>query len=236
LSVDKKASTEPVEEFKRVAGHRAADFVCDGMVVGLGSGSTARHATLRIADRLRKGELQDIVAIPTSKETARLAGREGIPLSTLEEHPHIDLTIDGADEVDPKLNLIKGLGGFLLREKIVAFATSQRIIVVDESKLVEVLGSKSPLPVEVVRFGWRNTQAALTWTGAQAVLRQVGGDPYLTDEGNYIIDCAYERIDSPRDLELALNSIPGVVENGLFLGVADVVVVASPSGLTILER
>ena len=232
----RRQDRESVEESKRAAGYRAASFVRDGMVVGLGSGSTARYATLRVADRLRRNELRDVVAIPTSEETARLAGQGGIPLATLAEHAQIDVTIDGADEVDPQLDLIKGLGGCLLREKIVASATAQEIIVVDDSKLVQTLGSRNPVPVEVIRFGWRNTQAALANTGAQAVLRRIRGETYLTDEGNYIIDCTYEGIESPRELMPRLNAIPGVVENGLFLGMADLVVVGSPSGVTILER
>jgi len=236
LRPERKRSGESVEEFKRAAGYRAADLVRDGMVVGLGSGSTARYAILRVADRLRRNELRDVVAIPTSEETAQLARRGGIPLSTLDDYAHLDLTIDGADEVDPQLNVIKGLGGCLLREKIVAFATAKEIIVVDHSKLVQTLGTRSPLPVEVIRFGWRHTQVALAKTGAQAVLRETGGEPYVTDEGNYIIDCAYEGIESPRALTAALNAIPGVVENGLFLGVVDMVVVGSPSGVSILER
>ena len=225
-----------MEELKRAAGFRASDFVRDGMVVGLGSGSTARHAILRVAEKLRSGVLRGVIAIPTSEGTARLAHREGIPLGTLEEHSHIDLTIDGADEVDPNLDLIKGLGGCLLREKIVALATAREIIVVDESKLVQTLGTKSPVPVEVIRFGWRTTQAALAKTGARPVLRKVERSPYLTDEGNYIVDCTYQGIESPGELALCLNAIPGVVENGLFLGVADLVVVASPSGITVMER
>jgi len=236
LRPERKRSGESVEEFKRAASYRAADLVRDGMVVGLGSGSTARYAILRVADRLRRNELRDVVAIPTSEETARLARRGGIPLSTLDDYAHLDLTIDGADEVDPQLNVIKGLGGCLLREKIVAFATAKEIIVVDHSKLVQTLGTRGPLPVEVIRFGWRHTRTALAKTGAQAVLRETGGEPYVTDEGNYIIDCTYEGIESPRALTAALNAIPGVVENGLFLGVVDMVVVGSPSGVTILER
>ena len=236
LAIARDRSGASIEALKRAAGHRAADFVRDGMVVGLGSGSTARHAILRVADRLRRSELRDVVAIPTSEETARLARHEGIPLATLARHAQIDVTIDGADEVDPHFNLIKGLGGCLLREKIVAFATAKEIIVVDESKLVQTLGTRSPVPVEVIRFGWRNTRAALAETGAQPVLRQVGEAPYVTDEGNYIVDCTYEGIESPGELMLRLNAIPGVVENGLFLGVADLVVVASPSGVAVLER
>ncbi|MFO7917632.1 MAG: ribose-5-phosphate isomerase RpiA [Anaerolineae bacterium] len=225
-----------IEELKRAAGHRAADFVMPGMVVGLGSGTTARYATLRIGQRLHEGTLRDIVGIPTSRQTCRLAREEGIPLTTLEEEVHIDVTIDGADEVDPHLDLIKGLGGFLLREKIVASVTEKEIIVVDDSKLVPTLGSKAPVPVEIVRFGWRCTRTAVERTGAETELRLREERPYMTDEGNYIIDCHYDEISSPKELASTLNNIPGVVENGLFLGLAHVMVVASPSGIEIIER
>ncbi len=225
-----------VEELKRQAGDRAADYIRDGMVIGLGSGSTARYATLCIGQKLRSGELHDIVGVPTSEETATLARAEGIPLTTLEQHGHLDITIDGADEVDPDFNVIKGLGGFLLREKIVAYATRQEIIVVDESKLVELLGTKSPVPVEVIRFGWRNTQTALERTGARPVLRQANGKPYLTDEGNYILDCHYPGIAEPCTLSTQIKAIPGVVETGLFLGMVHCVVVAAADGIRIMER
>lgn len=225
-----------IEELKRVAGYRAAEFVTPGMVVGLGSGTTARHATLRIAQKLRAGTLHDIVGIPTSEQTRRLAREEGIPLITLEREPHIDVTIDGADEVDPHLDLIKGLGGFLLREKIVASVTEKEIIVVDDSKLVPMLGSKAPVPVEILRFGWRCTRTAVERTGADTKLRMREERPYMTDEGNYIIDCRYDEISFPGELASALNGIPGVVENGLFLGLAHMVVIASPSGIEIRER
>ena len=225
-----------VENLKRATGYRAADFVRSGMVIGLGSGSTARYATLRIAERLREGSLSDIVAIPTSEETSRLAAQEGIPLTTLLEHMSIDVTIDGADEVTPGLDIIKGLGGFLLREKIVAFASHKQVIVVDDSKLVERLGTKSPVPVEVIRFGWKQTDAALTRTGASTRLRMIDGVPFITDEGNYIIDCTYGAIPSPADLASTLNAIPGVVENGLFLGMVHIVVLASQTGVRIMEK
>lgn len=224
------------EELKRLAGERAVEYICHGMVIGLGSGSTARYATLRIAEKLRQGTLRDIIAIPTSQETAALAESEGIPLTTLEEHGEIDITIDGADEVDPQLNVIKGLGGFLLREKIVAYATRQEIIVVDDSKLVDCLGTKSPVPVEVLQFGWRNTQRALERTGANPVLRTRHGVPYITDEGNYILDCHYGRITDPYALAQHIKAIPGVVEHGLFLDMVHRVVVASPGGVQIIER
>ncbi len=226
-----------MDNLKQAAGYRAAEFVTSGMVLGLGSGSTAHYATVRIAQRLQEGSLRNIVGIPTSEQTAQLARELGIPLGTLEEYPQVDITIDGADEVDPQFNVIKGLGGYLLREKIVAYATHTEIIVVDDSKLVERLGTKAPVPVEVIRFGWRNTQTALAHTGAHTTLRMTNSAPYITDEGNYIIDCRYEHgIDSPIALTSALNAIPGVVEHGLFLGMVKMVVVASVGGVRILER
>jgi ribose 5-phosphate isomerase A len=224
-----------MDRFKQEAGHYAADRVSNGMVVGLGSGSTARHATLRIAARLRAGDLRDVVGVPTSVETAELARAEGIPLTTLEEHGIVDLTIDGADEVDPGLNVIKGLGGYLLREKIVAYATRHEIIVVDESKLVGRLGEKSPVPVEVVRFGWENTRRALEATGGRPVLRVRDGEPFLTDEGNWILDCHYAPIPDAAALTRAIKAIPGVVEHGIFLGMVQQVVVAGSAGIRVLE-
>lgn len=225
------------EELKRAAARRALEFISSGMVVGLGSGSTARYATLGLGEKLREGSLRDIVAIPTSEETAELARQEGIPLTTLEEHHRIAVTIDGADEVDPSLNVIKGGGGCLLREKIVAYATEREIIVVDESKMSARLGLKSSVPVEVIRFGWRGTEAALARTGARTTLRRIGDVPYVTDEGHYIIDCSYEGgIEAPAELAVSLNMIPGVVEHGLFLGLVKMVIVASPGRVEILER
>lgn len=224
-----------VEEFKRAAGYYAADLVSDGQVIGLGSGTTARYATLRIAERLRKGTLRGIIGVPTSAKTAELAQREGIPLTSLEEQEELALTIDGADEVDPQLNIIKGLGGFLLREKIVAQCTCREIIVVDDSKLVDRLGTRGPVPVEVIRFGWRQTEAALARTGAVTRQRVTDGVPFVTDEGNYIIDCRYESIPHPDELEIALSAIPGVVEHGLFLGLVHTVIVGSRAGVRIME-
>ena len=225
-----------IDALKRAAGYRAAEYVRSDTAIGLGSGSTARYATLRIAERLREGSLRGIVAVPTSEEPAALARQEGIPLTDLAERPCLDVTIDGADEVDPDLQLIKGLGGALLREKIVAHATRREIIVVDEGKLVERLGTRSPVPVEVIRFGWQNTMRALEQTGARCALRLTRGAPFGTDEGNLIVDCTYPGIDDPVALEREINNIPGVVENGLFLGIAYAVVVASPGGVRNLER
>ena len=206
------------------------------MTVGLGSGSTARYATLRLAERLRNGDVRGIVGVPTSEETGRLAEREGIPLANLEEWLHIDLTIDGADEVDPSLNVIKGRGGFLLREKIVAFATHSEVIVVDDSKLVDVLGTRSPIPVEVVPFGWRHTKGALDDTGALVKRRVSSGTPFVTDEGHYVLDCRYPAIDCPPELAATIEAIPGVVEHGLFLGMVHAVVVASHKGVRVITR
>jgi ribose 5-phosphate isomerase A len=225
------------EELKRATGYRAAEYVQSGMVVGLGSGTTARYATLCLAEKLRSGGLHNIVGIPTSEATAELARQGGIPLTTLDEHPAIDLTIDGADEVDPRLNLIKGQGGAQLREKIVAFASRIEIIVVDSSKLVQKLGTLAPVPVEVIRFGWHSTQAALERTGGVVTLRLKAGVPFITDEGNYILDCRYNpAIVDPANLATAIKVIPGVVEHGLFLGMAQRVVVASPDGVQVLEK
>jgi len=182
------------DELKRQVGQRAADLVASGCVLGLGSGSTARYATLSIGERLRTGDLRDVVAIPTSEDTAALAREVGIPLTTLEEHGTIDMTIDGADEVDPGWNVIKGLGGCLLREKVVAYATRHEVIVVDESKLVPRLGFKCPVPVEVLQFGWKNTKRALEATGARPVLRLRDSQPFVTDEGNWIVTMRRSRM------------------------------------------
>ncbi len=224
-----------IDELKRQVGVYAAERVQDGMVVGLGSGSTARFATLHIGARLRAGTLRGIVGVPTSDGTERLALEQGIPLTDLNAHPYIDLTIDGADEVDPSRNVIKGLGGFLLREKIVAYNTRHEIIVVDHRKLSPRLGIVSPVPVEVVRFGWQRTHAALMRTGAEPTLRLREGLPYITDEGNYILDCHYAEPFPLESLAQQLHAIPGVVEHGLFLGLVSEVIVATPQGIAELD-
>lgn len=216
---------------KQMAAARAVEMVKSGMVLGLGTGSTARYAVEMIGERLRDGRLRDIVGVPTSKATEKIATEVGIPLTSLREHPVIDLTIDGADEVDPHLILIKGLGGALVREKIVARASRQVVIIVDESKLVRVLGSKAPLPVEVIPFGWGTYLSQLRSFDCEPVLRMNGTEPYISDGGNYIVDCRFERIEDPAKLECALNCIPGVVDNGLFVGLASLVIVASESGV-----
>ncbi|NLT74033.1 MAG: ribose-5-phosphate isomerase RpiA [Chloroflexi bacterium] len=225
-----------IEVFKRQAGDYAAAMVKSDSVIGLGSGSTARYATLRIGERLRSGVIQNVMGVPTSEDTARLGREAGIPLTTLEEHPALDLTIDGADEVDPQWDVTKGLGGCLLREKVVAYATRFEIIVVDESKLVAHLGQRSPIPVEVLQFGWQNTLRGLEKTGARPVLRRQGDTPFVTDEGNWILDCHYASIPDAGVLGRQIKEIPGVVEHGLFLGMVHQVIVAGANGVRVLER
>jgi ribose 5-phosphate isomerase A len=204
------------------------------MVVGLGTGRTANYATVAISKLVSEG--MDIIAIPTSDATADFARKLGITLSSLDEHGDIAVTIDGADEVDASLNLIKGRGGALVREKIVAASTRREIIVVDEQKMVSRLGHTQPVPVEILRFGSKCTMNHLSDLGADAVLRKSGTAPYVTDNGNYIADCKFDRIDDPRRLERDIDSIPGTVECGLFVGIAYAVVVGSEKGAKILKR
>jgi len=219
--------SDPAADAKRRAALQAVTRVQSGMVVGLGTGSTARFAVAEIGRRLEAGDLRDIVGVPTSIATREQATRLGIPLATLNEHPALDLTIDGADEVDPDGNLIKGHGDALLWEKIVASASKKLIIVVDPRKRVKRLGTTCALPVEVVRFGWKTHEAAMRELGAEPNLkRRAGGEPVSTDEGHYIIHCAFpEGITDPAAVDLALKRRPGVVETGLFLGFRPEVIV-----------
>jgi ribose 5-phosphate isomerase A len=221
---------------KRQAAERAVEFVEPGMVVGLGHGSTALLAVRRIAERLRRGVLRDIVAVPCSRFIESEAERLGIPLTRLADHPVVDLTIDGADEVDPDLNLIKGGGGALLREKIVAQASRREVIVVDESKLSPALGTRWAVPVEVAPFGWRPEMDYLASLGAWVELR-VGDDgaPFETDQGNNILDADFGPIENALALAARLDARAAIVAHGLFLGLATDVVVAGPGGLRHLE-
>jgi len=216
---------------KKMAAAEAVKMVERGMVLGLGTGSTSRYAIEMIAKRLRGGGLCDIVCVPTSSGSEKLARDLSIPLTTLREHPMLDLTIDGADEVDSDLNLIKGGGGALLHERIVAQASQKEVIIVDESKLVSELGTLFPLPVEVVPFGRGTYAKALEHHGCEPVLRMRGEHPYLTDEGNHILDCRFPGIPDPAELLCKLRAIPGVVDVGIFVGLTSLVIVASESGV-----
>jgi ribose 5-phosphate isomerase A len=220
---------------KRAAAEAAVELVQDGMVVGLGTGSTAAFAVEALARRHREG--LRFVGIPTSERTAAQAKAGNIPLTSFREHREIDLTIDGADEVERgTLNLVKGLGGALLHEKIVAAASRRLAIVVDGSKLVDRLGARTPVPVEVVAFGFEATQAALESIGATARLRQSAtGEPFITDSGNRILDCSFGPIADPAQLEEWIRRVVGVVECGLFIGRTNVVFVADASGVQRLE-
>lgn len=221
-------------EAKRIAAERAADYIQDGMVVGLGTGSTAYWAIQRIGQRVQEG--LRIRAIATSNASEHQAKELGIPLISFADVQEIDLTIDGADEVDPNFQLIKGGGGALLREKIVASSSRKFIVIVDDSKLVERLG-RFPLPIEIVRFGYEATIHKLRELGCEPVLREVEGQAYITDNGNYIVDAYFGAIADPKELESKLNMIPGVVENGLFVDMADRVIAGKrDGGILELER
>jgi len=223
------------ETLKRQAAERAVEYVRSGMVVGLGTGSTAVYAVRRIGALLAAGQLQRIVGIPTAEVTAREAERCGVPLGSLDDHPSVDVTIDGADEIDPALNLIKGLGGALLREKIVAAASRRLVIVADESKRVAQLATRAPVPVEVIRFARRPVAGYLASLGARVVERQRDGRPFITDEGNVILDCHFAGLSNPRQMAQLIRAQPGVVEHGLFLGMATEAVVAGAGGVVVLE-
>lgn len=209
-----------------------------GMVLGLGSGTTSTLMVQAIGRGLHEGRLRDILGVPSSSGIAAVAREAGISLTTLEEHPVLDLNLDGADEVDPSLNLIKGLGGALLWEKIVAMASRQVAILVDDSKLVPVLGSKAPLPVEVVPFGWKTHLAFVESLGARPVLRtEPDGRPFVTDEGNYILHCRFDGgIADPRAVEARLLARAGIVGTGLFLGIAHQVVIGRADGVEVRTR
>ena len=225
----------PIDRAKQAAAVRAVDYVQDGMKVGLGTGSTAFWMVKRLAERVRDEGLK-VVAVPTSARTAALAVEEGLTLTTLDEAGWLDLTIDGADEVDSDLNLIKGGGAALLHEKIVATASDRMIVIADAAKQVATLGA-FPLPVEVIPFGWQTTQKlieelleGMDVLGREVALRQVGGMKLLTDEKNHILDLHLKHIGNPRQLAMVLNQIPGVVENGLFVDICDVLILGHADG------
>jgi ribose 5-phosphate isomerase A len=222
------------DDEKRLAGKASLRYVQDGQVVGLGTGSTAKFAILALGEKVRQG--LKIRGIPTSVRSRDLATQLGIPLTTFEEVQTIDVTIDGADEFDPHLNLIKGGGGALLREKIVASATKKLVIVTDASKQVPVLG-KFPLPVEVIKFAQALVAREIAALGAKPELRKdEEGKPYLTDEGNHILDCRFGQIPDPAALALKLSQIPGIVEHGLFVGMASSVIMAKGTEVIEIKR
>ena len=230
--------TVGAEEGKRRAAVRAATFVQDGMIVGLGTGSTVRYLLDEISARIAAGDLRGIVGVPTSEDTARRARSLGIPVASLADHPEIDLTIDGADEVDPRLDVVKGLGGALMREKVVASVSRDLVIIVDESKIVDRLGTRAPLPVEVDPFASPVLIPFFRRIGAEPLLRcSSSGEPFRTDGGNFIFDCRFELgIDDPREMDLMLNRRPGVLENGLFIDMVGRVVVAGPDEVRVMSR
>lgn len=225
------------KQLKELAAFSAVDFVQSGMVIGLGHGSTANLAIRHLGNLIGEGELQDILAVPCSRDTGLKAMDAGIPLTTLEEHATIDLTIDGADEVDPQMNLIKGRGGALLRERIVAQFSAREIIIVDDSKVSPVIGTKSPVPVEVIPFGWTSQAVFLEKMGARVALRKKkDGEIFTTDEGNFIIDCRFGPIDRPHDTADLLSRRAGIVAHGIWLGIATDIIIAGPKGIKHLKR
>lgn len=225
-----------LDQLKKAAAYEAAQFVRHGMIVGLGTGSTAKHMIRALGEKVRAG--MNLRGVPTSQETASLAKQAGIPLLDTDNRWEIDVAIDGADQVDPQFNLIKGGGGALLKEKIVATSAKQFIVVVDHTKQVSILGGAFPLPIEVIPFGWGSTIREIeSLTKSRIVLRERNGAPFLTEAGHFIVDVHLDRIAQPGELETALNLIPGVVETGLFVGRTDVLIVGTPQGVrTVLAR
>jgi ribose 5-phosphate isomerase A len=229
-----------VEAQKRAAAARAVEFVRPGMRLGLGTGSTAKHFVDFLAERVRGG--LDVVAVPTSEATRAQAERLGIPLTTLDETPELDLTIDGADEIAPDLTLIKGGGGALLREKIVAAASGRMLVIADQSKWVAMLG-RFPLPIEIAPFGAAATRraveavtAAAGCPGAAPIRKTANGHAFVTDGGHWLLDAQLQRIPDPKTLAARLSAVPGVMEHGLFIGLAGTAIVAGPDGVRLIER
>jgi len=223
-------SNQNLESLKKAAALTAVEFVRDGMVVGLGTGSTAKHMIIALGGKVRAG--MKLRGVPTSHETAELARQQGIPLIDQDNAWVIDVAIDGADQVDPNFNLIKGGGGALLKEKIVAASAKLFIVMVDHTKRVPVLGGSFPLPIEVVPFGWGSTSREIeALTKSRVVLRERNGAPFKTESGNLIVDVHIDRIEQPRELEIALNHIPGIVETGLFVNRTGLLIVGTPQGV-----
>jgi ribose 5-phosphate isomerase A len=223
-------SNQDLDSLKKAAALTAIGFVRDRMTVGLGTGSTARHVVIALGEKVRAG--MRLKGVSTSRETAELARQQGITLIDQDSAWIIDVAIDGADQVDPGFNLIKGGGGALLKEKIIAASAKQFIVLVDHTKRVPVLGGTFPLPIEVVPFGWGSTAREIeALTKSRVVLRERNGAPFITESSNMIVDVQIDRIDQPRDLEIALNQIPGIVETGLFVDRTDILIVGTPQGV-----
>ncbi len=230
-------TTEKSELLKRKAAEKAVEFIQSGMTLGLGTGSTFKHVLDILAEKLNSKEIENIIGVPTSEKTLALAEKLSIPCGKLSDHPILDLTIDGADEVDSKLNLIKGGGGALLREKIIAQATKKYIIIVDESKLSDYLGEKWSVPIEVIKIALEVETNYLQSLGAEVILRKTeNGEPFITDEGNYILDTNFGVIKKPKKLDKKLNKRAGIVEHGLFINLADQVISASDKGIKSLAK
>lgn len=221
-------------EAKESAARKALELIRDGMVLGLGTGTTARFFVRALAEEVKKG--LGVVGIPSSRDTEELARSLKVPLATLDEHAEVDLTVDGADEVDPDFNLIKGLGGALVREKILAASSRSMAVIVDSSKLTETLGSLAPIPVEVIPYGTGLCKRRLEGMGAAVSLRTTGKGPFVSDNGNHLLDARFEGIPDPAALERDINAIPGVVDNGLFVGIAQTVIVGTQEGATVRNK
>ncbi len=220
-------------EQKRMAAAAAAALVRPGMRVGLGSGSTVRLVVEMLAARASRSKVRDLVIVAASSTTEAALRRASLPVHSLDDHPHLHLAIDGADEVDPSLAMIKGGGGALLRERIVLAAARERVIAVDASKVVPILGTQWPVPVEVARFGWRVAEHALRKLGATPVLRMEHARPVVTDEGNYLLDCAFGQIHDPRRLAASIAGLPGVMAHGIFLDLVDRLLIAGEDGVEV---
>ncbi|BAA30481.1 ribose 5-phosphate isomerase A [Pyrococcus horikoshii] len=227
-----------VEEMKKIAAKEALKFIEDDMVIGLGTGSTTAYFIKLLGEKLKRGEISDIVGVPTSYQAKLLAIEHDIPIASLDQVDAIDVAVDGADEVDPNLNLIKGRGAALTMEKIIEYRAGTFIVLVDERKLVDYLCQKMPVPIEVIPQAWKAIIEELSIFNAKAELRMgVNKDgPVITDNGNFIIDAKFPRIDDPLDMEIELNTIPGVIENGIFADIADIVIVGTREGVKKLER
>jgi ribose 5-phosphate isomerase A len=219
-----------IDQLKKQAAEKAVEDIKDGMIVGLGSGSTVFYALEKISEKLKSGELKNIIGISSSTDTEKKAVQFGIPLTIFNDNPIIDLTIDGADEADPELNLIKGGGGALLREKIIAQASKKLIIIIDETKLSDKLGEKWAVPIEVLQFAMNSEKLFLESLGAKISLRKKNGETFITDEGNIIFDANFGVIEDVKKLTCLINQRAGIVEHGIFIGMTDKIICAKRNG------